>query len=101
MECWPSLQKSQSAPEVSSMSFFSATPNGMSTDIRPTWTSTARAVLGHGRRQATRQHATSKGSKGSKGEAEQMDAPSAGAKALGEDCPRMLGWVSWCPGVLI
>ena len=26
MECWPSLQKSQSAPEVSSMSCFSATP---------------------------------------------------------------------------
>lgn len=90
MECWPSLQKSQSAPEVSSMSCFSATPNDMSTDIRPTWTSTARAVLGHGRRQATRQHATSKGSKGSKGEAEQMDAPPAG----------LLQDTSWCSASL-
>lgn len=55
---WPVIEKSQSAPDLhagpSVMSGTSAGGSGTTmSDIRPTWTSAARAVLGHTRRAAT------------------------------------------------
>jgi len=55
---WPAIEKSQSAPDLhggpSVMSSTSFGGSGTSmNDIRPTWTSAARAVLGHTRRAAT------------------------------------------------
>lgn len=55
---WPQVQKSQSMPDLSHTSTkaqmgASTSSFGGPVEIWPTWTSAARAVLGHGRRQAT------------------------------------------------
>jgi len=57
VQSWPQVQKSQSMPDLThsstSQMASSSSSFGFGNDIRPTWTSAARAVLGHGRRQAT------------------------------------------------
>jgi len=54
---WPTVEKSQSTPDlhggVSQMSALSGGSAGIFSEIRPTWTSAARTVLGHSRRMAT------------------------------------------------